>query len=466
MLFLFACAPSVPDVGDVSTDPPTVALSGPAAIDPLHGAQTWAADTNGTLATFEILDASGALVRTLTDGTWDGRTEDGLLAPIGSYTVHAAIEEGDEDELSVALVRVGVLSGTFGGPRVPLMWHDGEYWSDDGEATSFSVSTIDAAEAVVPIPAVWDDLYEPPDSDVDVNLPAAYVYSAKPTLSVVVAGDLAGADLSAAIDGWTLTSGDVTAGGTVTFTRDTALAAGPGVVEAPLTLSWLSGESVVGTQSIPVRLYALLAEPAFEREGLPYQPWVAVVDPALRAIQGVDPTEAAVTSGLVEHIYRDLGLSYDTRWGASAYTLYDGNGFDNAHFDLTSFLERGRGSVVNCTDCAAILEAFANMVGATLEYTIITPGFDLNFIQAIGSDHFSHCPFDGGGCGFSYHAVTTPDDGGLIYDATLALDGDADPSSTPSEELLVQAIDGEEYLDRLVQSGRTGYRYTQKETLQ
>lgn len=106
------------------------------------------------------------------------------------------------------------------------------------------------------------------------------------------------------------------------------------------------------------------------------------------------------------------------------------------------------------------------MIGVTLSYTIITPSFNLNYIKAIGGDSFDHCPFGNGGCGFSYHAVTTPDDAGFICDATLALDGDEDPGSYPGEELLVQAITGEEYLDRLVMSGRTNYRYTQKETLQ
>ena len=161
-----------------------------------------------------------------------------------------------------------------------------------------------------------------------------------------------------------------------------------------------------------------------------------------------------------------FGLSYDTQWGASAYTEYDWNTYDNAHFDLTAFLARSRGSVVNCTDCASILEAHANMLGAVLSYTIITPSFDLNYILAIGGDEYTHCPFGGSSCGFSYHAVTTPDDGNTIYDATLALDGDDDPGSAPNEVLMVEAIDGDEYLDRLVKRGRPDYVYTQKETLQ
>jgi hypothetical protein len=89
----------------------------------------------------------------------------------------------------------------------------------------------------------------------------------------------------------------------------------------------------------------------------------------------------------------------------------------------------------------------------------------LNFIKSIGATDYTHCPFGSQGCGFSYHAVTTPDDAETIYDATLALDGDDDPGAAPFTELLVQTIDGQEYLDRLVMSGNASYMHTQKEYL-
>ena len=61
-----------------------------------------------------------------------------------------------------------------------------------------------------------------------------------------------------------------------------------------------------------------------------------------------------------------------------------------------------------------------------------------------------HCPFGKPwGCGFSYHAVTTLDDAATIWDATLALDGDKDPTSAPSTELMVHGIPGADYLYRL-----------------
>jgi hypothetical protein len=210
----------------------------------------------------------------------------------------------------------------------------------------------------------------------------------------------------------------------------------------------------------------VLDSPAWGAADLRYQPWLAAIDPALRAIDGVAPTAHDVTNALVEFIYRELGLEYDTDWGASSYVSYTGRDYSGAHFDMSSFLSRSRGSVINCTDAAAILQAYANMLGVDLSYAIVTPGFNLNYIKAIGGDTFTHCPFGGGGCGFSYHAVTTTDDAATIYDATLALDGDEDPSQSPSTEMLVQGIDGDAYRSRLVMSGSPNYRYIQKGTIQ
>jgi hypothetical protein len=468
-------APPLPD--------PALALSGTVAFDPqLGGAGAWTlTHERGDGLRVEVVGGDGAVVRTLADGTalvesvtWDGRLEDGSAAPAATYTVRATLLEAGEEllagEAPVDVVRVGVTSGTFGGDRVALLWHFAGgprmYADDGGDSANFVLASIDENGAPASVPAIWEDLREPPEDVTGQNLPAAYAYDARPTLTLTVDGTLGGAALTAAIPGWTLTSGSVAAGGTLVFTKDEALATGPGVVEEPLTLTWLSGEEVAGTQEIPVRIYALYDVPAFSSDASPNLPWLEVIDPALRDIEGVEPTREAVLNALVSHIYEDLGLSYDTRWGASAYVSYTGGGYNGARLDLTQFLDRRRGSTVNCTDCAALLEAFANMIGADLQYTIILSNYDLNYILAIGGDEFTHCPFGGTGCGFSYHAVTTDDDAATIWDATLALDGDEDPSTSPSTLMMVHAVGGDEYLDRLVMSGRTYYDYTQDGSIQ
>jgi hypothetical protein len=121
--------------------------------------------------------------------------------------------------------------------------------------------------------------------------------------------------------------------------------------------------------------------------------------------------------------------------------------------------------VVNCTDCAGIVVGFGNMLGAFAEYAIIGWNFDLDYILAIGGDNYTRCPFGGGGCGFSYHAVTVSADGEYIWDATLALDGDDDSEHTPNDVLMVQTIPADEYLERLT-STPAEYAYQAQGTIQ
>ncbi len=488
---LLACTTTTPKLiepgenGGVTEPPPppayAVALAGPDCLDPLLAPTLTSTLTSaeGDAVRVEILDAAGAVVATLADGTtlvdsvtWDGLDSLGAVAAVGDYVERATLlAEGTEvatTERPVHVVRVGILDGTLGGEdRVSLIWHragrDGQYFEAGEQTLTFSVAAIDDGVTATPLPMPWADLDAPPKEPVGVNLPAAYPFDAVPTLTLTRAGDPAGADVSVAIDGWTCAdNGD----STTTCTSDGPLANTVGVVETTLAARWTTAAGTFAEQAIPLRIYALYDRPGFEKTGVPYLPWVAVIDPLLRAIQGVEPTQKAVADATVDFIFHEQELAYDTRYGASAYVQYGWNTYDDAVFDLTSYLSRANGSTINCTDCAAIMQAFGNMIGLPVSYTIILQNFDLNYIEAIGYDTFTHCPFGGRGCGFSYHAVTTMDDNATIYDATLALDGDDDPSNSPFTELLVQGVPGDEYLDRLVMSGRADYNYTQQGGIQ
>ncbi len=473
---------------------PTISIVG-GALDPLYatdpaGVPLDVTAANGDTVRVTVADATGTVIRTLNDGSmmvdvarWDGHDDVGTMAPVGTYTVEAELLDITGATLAAAtapfyIVRVGVLSGTLGGDRIPLVWHEqggvaGAYVVEDATTQTFAIATIDDGTTATPLPSLWDDLDSPPASADGVVMPAGYAYDALPTLSLAVAGDFGDAAVQLTLVGWdepqTVSSGD-----TATFTRKPALAVGPSVVEETVSLSWTvdlgdgSTPVVVGTESLPLRFYATLGPPGFDQEGPQYSPWVAAIDPALRAIAGVAPTDADVTSALTTWVYSDLGIAYDTTYGASYYTTYGGRGYDNSVFDFTSFLARSNGTTVNCSDCASILEAYADMVGCDLQYTILLKNFQLNFIKAIGGTDYTHCPFGPSGCGFSYHAVTTPDAAVTIYDATLDLDGDDDPSAGPFTDLPVHGVDGTEYLQRLVAShdepGVT-YNFAQKESL-
>jgi len=213
------------------------------------------------------------------------------------------------------------------------------------------------------------------------------------------------------------------------------------------------------TQEAKLRIYGVLGNAI--GTAAPNLPWVAVVDAATAKIAGATNDASEVRKILVQYVYEEMSLRYDRRSGASAYTTYP-SGYVSARFDLTSFLKRSRGNVVNCTDCASILSSYANMIGAGLHYAIIGYNFSLNPIMGIGSGAYGS-PFESGRMGFNYHAVTTHDATKTINDATLALDGDSDPKLAPQMKLLVQNVSGSEYLTRL-SPGLPEYQYADQIT--
>lgn len=454
------------------------------AFDPLLGGplaiHTVAAGAETTTVT--IHDADGQAVATVTD-SWDGRDESGELLPTGGYTVSLEATLGTlriEEQTAVRMVRCGVTGAWAEGDEgvsathVPLYWHVNRMVQGEDVPFTEAASLEDEQGDPVQLASPDDNLDFFPEGGA---LPVAFTWDSRPILTLTL-GDstvlgssgLPGAGVRVELDGWSAISGadDLDPATPVLLQADEALGAGPGVLDETLHLRFLADDEdgttwEIGEQSVPVRWYLLLDAPNFDRPEDPYNAWVAAIDPALRAIDGVEPTDEAVLDALVDWIYNDLGLAYDTRYGASYFTNYQ-SGWTPAVFELSSFLRPDAGRTVNCSDCASILSTWANMLGAPLVYSIVLQNFDLNYILAIGGDQFTHCPFGSWGCSFSYHAVTTNDGGDTIWDATLALDGDADPSSSPSELLMVEGIDAQEYLERLVMSGRASINY-QGETL-
>ena len=486
-LLLAACHPDLsqpPDDtgrGDTGDTAPVIEahLTAAPAFDPiLGGPLTVAVVTEGEpTVTVEVRDAGGTALTTV-EGAWDGRDASGAWAPVGTYTLHLTATRGPvtvEDERVVRVVRCGALEawaegdGGTSATFVPLWWHQSGTLQGEEVAFTSAASLEDAHGAAVELPAPGEELGVFPDGGA---VPVAFTWDSRPILtlrlgdeSVLGGSGLAGAGVRLEVEGWDPVAGttDLDPVNPVVLQAPAPLGAGPGVLEETLQLRYLVDDEEgttweIGAQSLPVRWYLSLHAPAADASLPDGAPWVAALDPALRAIDGVEPTDQAVLSALVAWIYEDLGLSYDTTYGASYYTVYR-NGWGPAVFDLTSFLHYGAGHTVNCSDCASILTAWAAMLGIPLQYSIVLENFDLNYILAIGASQFTHCPFGGWGCSFSYHAVTTPDTGSTIWDATLALDGDDDPSHSPCEQLMVQGLDGQEYLARLAMRGRVRYGY-------
>ncbi len=484
------------DGGDTGPPPPppdlSLAINRGGWIDPLRSAELTlspsAVDLMGDEQglSLRLMNADGTLhheIATRLDPTaaigFNGRDAENVPLPVGDYLLQADLVDNpgtvvDTEQVDVHVARTGVTGGSYGGAdleddnRVALLWYDADgfssYWNDGAVEAAFSLPGPSfgegIAEAATDVPDVWADSATPPTGTRPSNLPVAYGYDSQPWLTLTVATLVPdGTDLStwsAALDGWTLSSGDI-ASGTLVFRKDEALADGPTVLEGDWKLSLSVDGEPLTSQVIPYRVYATMGQPTFASTESPHMLWTAAADGALRAIDGVEATDAAVLDAIVEWVYRELGLTYDTRSGASFYASY--SGWDGGSINFSGFLDRSRGSTVNCSDCAGIVGAYANMLGVPLDYSIILSNYQLNEIKAIGIDEFTSCPFGPSGCGFSYHAVTTNDESATIWDATLALDGDEDPGAAPSEELIVQGVGGDEYLERLVRSGSADYYY-------
>jgi hypothetical protein len=471
-----------------TSPPPAVDLLVAPAFDPILGGPLAIASTvtgDGALTeTIEVLDVKGVKVADVTT-FWNGRDTAGIRVPTGTYTVvDHLLEKATEvatDSALVHLVRCGISSATVeddGGVSATLV---PMYWYSDRSVQDFAAAFVsidameDAKEGPAQLPLPTDELATMP---VGANLPIAAAWWSRPILTlqlgtntILGSTSLAGADVHISAPGWTVLSGGdpLDPSSPVVLQSDDALSETVGVVDEtlPITFEVTGPDKTVwtlGTQDLPIRWYSVLGTPTFTETDPQYTAWAAATDEALRGIDGTLPDHDAVLNALVDWVFYESGLSYDTTSGACAYTRYRGDW--EPGFAATGYMTRHFGTIVNCSDCASIMGFYGNQLGAELNHLIILSGFALNQILAIGGTDFSNCPFGPYSCGFSYHAVTTDDGGGTIWDATLALDGDDDPGSLPSTVMMVEAIDGVEYLDRLVMSGTAGYYYESQGTFQ
>jgi hypothetical protein len=185
------------------------------------------------------------------------------------------------------------------------------------------------------------------------------------------------------------------------------------------------------------RIYALLSAPQTPWVQSPVLsttqlPWTDVLDYACQWAQG-KKTAGDAAAAVTQQVNGGIGLVYDNTSGASKYT-------DTAdHFLCTLFVAYlagtgGMGNVVNCTDCASIVTAFANVLGCNVfASTMLTPGggFYTNKIIAVGGSNWAY-PFPGTPSEgiFSYHEVAWTGAGSYIdglYDACLKVDSSGNP---------------------------------------
>lgn len=192
-------------------------------------------------------------------------------------------------------------------------------------------------------------------------------------------------------------------------------------------------------------------------------PWLDVLDIACRWASGARTQDQAAER--ITRAVNDLGgrfFEYDcigpgaALLGSPHYTVVPGV------FDCSGFLERLRGGIgngryVNCSDCAAIVATFANVLGCDLWQSKmggVLP-FPLNPTRSIGSRVWQSVCTVGA---LAIHEVAWKDrclEDDDLYDACLELDGDADPTRAPHVPLLAAnlpfgRLGVERYRNRLV----------------
>lgn len=433
-------------------------------------------------------------------GVWDGHGTGGAAVAPGALVVTMRVAGGGatlaESAMGLEVVRVGIdridATPSDAEQRAPLLYRrtggveDGwfELAADDppfvmgpnaGETGGVALELPGRAVRAIPTPS--SDLLSPALDASDAggveddtfSRPMAWVAGARPTLALHLTTDVAGLPAAAgnAVDTevrlvapatTTIEGNDRVADGNV-VTLEHVASPVPAVGRYDVTYSFAfearrpdgPWQRMPGSFDVTLRYYGLVGLPAFGFTSLPHRAWVDVVDRIAGWVDGASAAPDAVASRIVEGIYGELGLRYDTRNGASFYTDYSSSGYRNAVFSMQAFEERDDGSVINCSDAASILSSYARMIGLRFTYHILTrgtTGFDLNFIRAIGGADFDDTPFDSGRGGFRYHAIVGSPDG-RTWDATLAVDGDGSPAARPNTLLMVEGLDPDVYLEAL-----------------
>lgn len=182
--------------------------------------------------------------------------------------------------------------------------------------------------------------------------------------------------------------------------------------------------------------YVLLAAPQSPLS----EPWTDVLDYSCNWAGGQSSSSGAMTK-VVQNIYSNLDLYYDTYDGSPRYTTNGTSGV----FHLNQFLNEVPGSyMVNCYDCGKASKVFANAIGCGADYQYTSPFGYLNCIKPIGCGWTNNPFYDSQSYPYNQPIVGEDDPyrtrfgnhafgalSGNIYDACLKVDTDSNPDYGP-----------------------------------
>ncbi|MDE6406377.1 MAG: LamG domain-containing protein [Lachnospiraceae bacterium] len=188
------------------------------------------------------------------------------------------------------------------------------------------------------------------------------------------------------------------------------------------------------------------------------RPWTDVLDFLQPYVQGLQ-TREAVMSALVHMIYERLGLTYS---GGAGWALLANATNHTQTLSLHDFMTRdaARENTVNCQDCAALVAAFANILGCNMRVQLIQGAGGVPYhtgkMLLVGEHEWRLPNSESKGPGFfDYHFVAVPNTLGdsasgttMIYDACMKFNGASDPwADNPRNPQLACGIPFSRYPD-------------------
>lgn len=492
VLLLAGCAGDVA-IDATATPEVQVAASLPAfdpKLDPTPVTFTTSGDCPVALT---VQNAAGQVATLRPDAgtaTWAGRDDAGVLFDPGRATA-VAVTTCDDGGVGVATADVFVVRLALGtvdlddsgdGGHVEVAFHK-------LDVETRAVTPVDAATPEyrgAPADAVADadeddgtprasvDLWTNPDMppwgdgaavDVAYDVPAAYVAGSTPRFRVLPATTALSArtlgpvpalpydapPLRIVADGLTPVQDGA-------WTADTAVELDgapldPTLGRADLDVTWRweawDGDAwvaVPGSVTTTHRLYRLLGPPSL-RDGTALGfaaplPWIGTLEDLEPAVEGLPADVPTVLSALRDWLHWNDWLVYDPN--DSAYSSYSGAYiyWDYTWSELGDWLDRDDGLHLYCHSLSCLFSVLAGTEGVYAPQQVLGVGFTTNLVRAAGTDEWL-------AWGFNSHSVVSPDDGATLWDASIDLDGDADPSTAPETVLEPKGLSFDAYTTAL-----------------
>ena len=432
--------------------------------------ELWTAEGRAWPFAAFVAEASPATVE------WDGRLGEALAAP-QRLELAALTDCGDAGRglvrLPLAVVRLAPaqLRLEAGDGAVPLSFAKADLVTPvevpiDGPAYQLAGGVVHDDAIVVP---PWDQPQAPPWPSggdpfaVDRNLPTAAVVGSPLQLQVEPA--TAGADGGPLVPDGVVVEVLSPVAGPWAGPLEAALepvGATAGVEARALAWAWAAciddgaaegegeGEGcapvpVPGARETRHTLYRLLG-PSGLRDGRAEgyasdRPFVGALAATAAAVEGAADGPALMTA-LRGQLYADPYVVYDPN--VSAYSEYEGEyiTWDAISSELTAWLDREQGLRLYCHSMSCLLSTLGNSWGADARQLVLGIGFRTHLTRAAGDEDWLRWSFNS-------HSVATIDGGAAVWDASVDLDGDADPSRSPVEPLPINGMAFEDYLQRL-----------------